>query len=166
MPVGRFLLRRNGDRSDVGDSDGYRAEIFRHRFGSDEFGLGAGGGIRRHGRAIDQEADIRGVRIVVMHGEQHGLRIRLSFAIRAVREETALLLDHAVRDADDPDVVQKSGGDEVLEPPRLLVAAQAEAQRDRVAGDAIGVMARERIARVFARAGKAAFYVTEKLGFD
>ena len=51
VPVGRLLLRRDGDRADVGDSDGHRAEVFRNGVGADELGLGAGGDpVARRGR--------------------------------------------------------------------------------------------------------------------
>jgi len=41
LSVGRFLLRRNGDRADVGGADGHRPGIVRHRQRHDEYRLGA-----------------------------------------------------------------------------------------------------------------------------
>ncbi len=45
-----FLLRGADDRADVGDSDGYRAEVFRHCQRIHEHGLGAGGDFESRGR--------------------------------------------------------------------------------------------------------------------
>src|SRR4051794_27166495 len=69
----------------------------------------------------------------------------LAHELHLVSEEAALLLNHAVGHPDDADVVEECGCDQVLEPVRILVAAEAEPQRDRVTGDSVRVVARERI---------------------
>ena len=51
-----------------------------------------GRGILRHRRAVDQKADIRAVRIVVVDGEQHRLHRGLALAIGAVREEIVVAI--------------------------------------------------------------------------
>src|SRR5690242_15682745 len=70
-------------------------------------------------------------------------------------EEAALLLDHAIGHADDPDVVEERSRNQVLEPVRVCVAAQPEPERDCVARDAIGVVTCQWVASVQSEAKRA-----------